>query len=76
MLFRTTFCVETLLFKFKKGEANVFLLREIKFLCPVFKRMPYGSGAQTVARKALWSDPRSNFHWKENLALQSFKRIF
>jgi len=29
-----------------------------------------------VARKALWSGPRSNFHWKENLTLQSFKRIF
>jgi len=27
------------------------------------------SGAQTVARKALWSGPRSNFHWKENLTL-------
>jgi len=37
--------------------------------------MAYASGAQTVARgphvtrKALWSDPRSNFHWKENLTL-------
>jgi len=29
----------------------------------------YGSGAQTVARKALWSDPRRNVHWKENLTL-------
>jgi len=29
----------------------------------------YASGAQTVARKALWSGPRSNFHWKENLTL-------
>ena len=29
----------------------------------------YSSGAQTVARKALWSGPRSNFHWKENLTL-------
>jgi len=27
------------------------------------------SGAQTVARKALWSGPRSNFYWKENLTL-------
>jgi len=34
------------------------------------------SGAQTVARKALWSGPQSNFHWKENLTLESFKRIF
>jgi len=31
--------------------------------------MPYTSGAQTVARKALWSGPRSNYHWKENLTL-------
>jgi len=29
----------------------------------------YVSGAQTVARKALWSGPRNNFHWKENLTL-------
>jgi len=34
------------------------------------------SGAQTVARKALWSGLRSDFHWKENLTLESFKRIF
>ena len=27
------------------------------------------SGAQTVARKALWSGSRRNFHWKENLTL-------
>ena len=27
------------------------------------------SGAQTVARKFLWSGPRSNFRWKENLTL-------
>ena len=43
---------------------------------------PYISGAQTVvrgphvARKALWSGPRSNLHWKENLTLWAFKRIF
>ena len=29
----------------------------------------YASCTQTVARKALWSGPRSNFHWKENLTL-------
>ena len=29
----------------------------------------YISGAQTVARKALWSGPRSNFHCKVNLTL-------
>jgi len=49
-------------------------------ICAILKL--HDSGAQTVAsgphaaRKALWSGPRGNFHWKENLTLYSFKRIF
>jgi len=29
----------------------------------------HNSGDQTVARKALWSGPRSNLQWKENFTL-------
>ena len=29
-----------------------------------------------VARKALWGGPRSNFHWKNKLTLQLFRREF
>jgi len=41
----------------------------------------YISGAQTaargphVARKALWSGPRSNFHWKENVTLNNLTEL-
>ena len=39
------------------------------FVDNMAKTIAYSSGAQTVARKALWSGPQSNFHWKENLTL-------